>query len=122
MSPSLAGTAYMPIGNGCVVCAGAPAPAHSSTQRRRRIMRRILIEQRRLGRGLRVYDLTAAEVFRAVVDLDHSGQSIRILWLLVPANPLDAWETQRVAAGVTVGLLDLVARDLEDDLRLDLAD
>ena len=38
--------------------------------------------------------------------------------LLVPADALDPREPQRVAAGVAGRLLDLVARDLQHDLRL----
>src|SRR5262249_44122890 len=82
------------------------------------------IEKRGLGRwGFGEFDhVGAAEIRGAGVDLDHARQAVRLLGGFVPADSFDARETQGVAAGVALRLLDLVAGDLQDDLWDDAAD
>src|ERR1041385_4415437 len=122
MSSSLGGTPYIPMGKGAVVWACAIVEIRSNSQGRHRfILPGILIEQggfgSRFDRG-RCGSRTS-KVGGALVNLDHARQAIGILWALVPADALDARKAQGVAAGVPLRLLDLVAGDLQDDLRFD---
>src|SRR5688572_13587420 len=85
----------------------------------KRASRRIKKRPFRGGFWLRRFRLPPREVRGALVDLDDARQAIGIGGKLVPADGLDAREPQRISAGVTGTLLDLVAGDLQDDLWLD---
>src|SRR5438876_190567 len=63
------------------------------------------------AQGPRRLGLSAPEIRLTVVNLDDSGESIRIFRALVAANPFDAGKAQRVAAGMTRGGLNLIEGD-----------
>src|SRR5687767_4001619 len=67
-------------------------------------------------RGL--FNRSAAEIGVAFVELDDAPKPIGVLGSLVPADALDSREAERVTAGVASRLLDLVAGNLQDQLRL----
>src|SRR3954447_4096231 len=71
--------------------------------------------RRRLGLGLG----GVGGVGEALEDLPDAVEAVGVLRALVPADALDPGETQGEAAVVAIAPLDLIACDLQDDLRLD---